>query len=334
MAREPVCSPPSTCHICTGGAQADVVIPAFRGRDYGHCRCLRCKITFDSNVNEIAAETLDKKRIAEIGDRDAYMRLFVETWEIADTETDDIYPDFNWEDNNSVRKGVSRHVLESIHRNRSSAEAPRILDVGCGNGFTTVELAKTFGKENLVGIDPSPMVAGLTKKHDIAAVQGTLDTIDLPSDSFDVVVILGNFMLHRDPNFTLAESFRLLRPGGLIIVDYKNARSLLRRLAARLARLAPGTFANHPLVQRNFVNMRYGFTRRYFRSMAEHSGFDILEEYSKPPRLLEFPNASGYQAGLKGLFWRLTDAIDRLSDNRAWVQITARKPNTEMPEAR
>ncbi|WP_205651049.1 class I SAM-dependent methyltransferase [Tsuneonella mangrovi] len=309
------------------------MLDRFNGHDYGHCRCLKCGITFDSNVNEIADEVLDKKRIDDIGDREAYMHLFVETWQIADADTDDIYPDFDWEDNASVRQGVARHVTDAIARHRDDPTPPRLLDVGCGNGFTTVEFAAAFGKDNLIGIDPSPMVAGLTRKHGIAAVRGTLDTVDLPAESFDVVVILGNFMLHRDPYFTLSESRRVLKPGGIIVVDYKNIDSSLRKAAGLMARLWPGKLSRNSFIQRNFVNMRFGFNRAFFRGMMDKVGFEILEDYSKPPRLLEFSNASGYQSGIKGLVWRLTDWVDRLSDDRAWIQVTARKPAAGNPGA-
>jgi hypothetical protein len=50
-----------------------------------------------------------------------------------------------------------------------------------------------------------------------------------------------------------------------------------------------------------------------------------LKTFSKPPRLLEFSNKSEHQSGIKGIIWRVLDAIDRLSDQRAWVQMTFRK---------
>lgn len=79
------------------------------------------------------------------------------------------------------------------------------------------------------------------------------------------------------------------------------------------------------LLQRNFVNMRYGFTKKYvLRSLEEH-GSKALEIESKPPRLLEFSNKSHYQKGLKGLIWRSFDWFDAIRKEQAWIQIVAEK---------
>jgi len=320
---------PKCCFKCSGASDCRPILGAFRNRDFGHVQCLNCGISFDSNLNELLEEDLTNERISSIGNREDYMRLFVETWTIADQDTDEIYPNFDWEDNQQVRTGVARRIVDAIRVHFPQQERLRILDVGCGNGFTTVELAKEFGKDALLGIDPSPSVGELARVHGIGAVQGTLDTVSLPDASFDVVVIVGNIMLHRDPRFSLAESYRILRPGGLLIADYKNVKCLIRRIAGVGARLSPRRLGRNSFIQRNFLNMRYGFHRGYFNELVGHTGFKLLVDSSKPPRLLEFRNASTYQTGWKGLIWRATDAIDRLGDNRAWIQITAQKPKDD-----
>ena len=69
------------------------------------------------------------------------------------------------------------------------------------------------------------------------------------------------------------------------------------------------------------MNMRFGYTKKYMRSVAKDLDFLEIECYSKPPRLLEFDNKAELQRGLKGLFWRGSDFLDRLLDERAWVQM-------------
>jgi len=44
--------------------------------------------------------------------------------------------------------------------------------------------------------------------------------------------------------------------------------------------------------------------------------------------LLEFSNASNHQSGLQGTIWRILDKIDQLTDNKAWIQVMARKNET------
>lgn len=314
--------PPAKCPSCQ--AEGRIVIEKFGAREYGHDQCLACGITFDSNIQEILREKITRERIEKIENNKEYMKLFVETREIASDEGE-IYTKFDWDNNDGVKEGVARHIFETVDRHGISTESPRILDLGCGNGFTTIEYAKRFGAENIVGVDPSPMVHTLAERHGIQGLQGTLDSLELPEESFDAVFIIGNLMLHPNPIFTLKETQRVLKPGGLIIFDYKNISSIMRRLAIRAARMSPNRFAKNHLIQRNFVNMRYSFDKKYISNVLRDLGIEELETYSKPPRLLEFSNASGYQKGLKGMIWRFTDWIDGLRDERAWVQVAARK---------
>jgi phosphoethanolamine N-methyltransferase len=97
----------------------------------------------------------------------------------------------------------------------------RILDIGCGIGGPAFEMATTHGAE-VVGIDlEEPLIAraktdatklGLDKRCTFQAVAaGPLPFAD---QSFDVVVSSGAFTQIADKSGILAESLRVLRPGG------------------------------------------------------------------------------------------------------------------------
>lgn len=316
----------ASCKLCGESAATRVVVPRFQGEDYGHVRCVACGATFDSNVEEIRSIPLDRSTVNGIVDPTTFRRLFVETWEIADSETGDVYPDFNWTDNDSVKKGVAMHVIAAIESEFPDRKDPAILDLGCGNGFTTVELARHFPDASVLGVDPSPNVIGLRANFGVDTEQGTLETLELPDESRDVIIILGNFMLHRDLDFTLSEAYRILRPGGLLVVDFKNINSAPRRVAALLARLPFSGLQSSSAFQRNFVNMRYGLGRKHMDLLLARNHFEKISDYSKPPRLLEFENSSAQTSGAKGAVWKVFDMIDGLTDNRAWIQVSARRP--------
>ena len=128
-----------------------------------------------------------------------------------------------------------------------------------------------------------------------------------------------------DPIDTLKAAQHVLQPGGTLIIDFKNVKSATRVLAGWALRMGLDRFGGRGLLQRNFVNMRYGFTKKYVLRSLEEQGFKSLEIESKPPRLLEFSNKSHYQTGFKGLIWRTLDRFDAMRKEQAWIQIVAEK---------
>ncbi len=109
----------------------------------------------------------------------------------------------------------------------------RVLDVGCGPGFTTVELARAVGPTgSVVGIDPSDRFT----RHLLAVAEAAgLENIEVrhcdidgleDDDGFDLVHVRWVLCFLPDPGAAIARLARLLRPGGrLVTLDYFNYRA-------------------------------------------------------------------------------------------------------------
>ena len=313
---------PRRCPMCRSDSNQRTLIPRFPGRSHGHVFCSECGASYDDNLHEVRRTRISAESIQAIASRAEHQDLFVETWKIANEEGE-VYPNFDWEDNEDVQRGVTGHFIRTIERFLDPAPS-RILDVGCGNGFTTRILAERYGTSALTGVDPSPLVEAAGKRFGFRGLRGTLDTIEFEEGSYDVVLIAGNLMLHPCPQDTIETARRALRPGGLVVFDFKNNRALARRLARQIAWRVPRA-AESPLVQRNFLNMRFGLHRGHLEQLAPETGWKVREVISKPPRLLEFANQSLHSRGLKGAVWRATDLADRLLGERAWIQVAAEK---------
>ncbi len=103
------------------------------------------------------------------------------------------------------------------------APGQRILDVGCGGGFLSAQLAEAVAWGELVGIDIEPSQVDLAREtaaqRSVANAQFQVgDARDLPfgNGSFDAVHF-GGVLLHiSDVDRALEEARRVLRPGGLI----------------------------------------------------------------------------------------------------------------------
>lgn len=320
---------PTTCFDCGGELRARLLIARFARTDRGHSECPRCGITFDSNVNDIVDVSPSAEEIGAIEDEARYRELFVETSRIA-SPTGEIYARFQWRDNHELKHGVAAHVLRAIEEHKGTPAS--LVDVGCGDGFTTEVIGRRFPGCAIIAIDPSPLVMRFAGHPQIIPVRGTLQSAQLAERSVDVVSVIGNWMLHFDPFSTVAEARRVLKDDGVLILDFKNVRSMSRRLAKLALRARLDRYGARRYLYRNFVNMRYGMHRDFVRRQLTMMDFEILAMRSKPPRLLEFENRSGYQRGVVGLAWRFLNLLDRLLDEQAWIQMVLRKAPRRAPE--
>jgi SAM-dependent methyltransferase len=110
-----------------------------------------------------------------------------------------------------------------------------ILDVGCGPGFATLDLARLVGSEGkIVGVDASEKFIGhLQRQIEAAGLQnvtaeiGDVHALDFAENSFDGAFARWLLCFVENPEAVVANVSRLLRPGGAFVVkDYFNYLSV------------------------------------------------------------------------------------------------------------
>ncbi len=101
-------------------------------------------------------------------------------------------------------------------------QGDNVLDVGCGTGALTREVARYVGAAGSVaGLDLSESMLGVARETCPGADFRLGSAIDLPHDdaSFDAVVSSFMLMFVPDPTKAISEMRRVLRPGGRLVVS-------------------------------------------------------------------------------------------------------------------
>jgi SAM-dependent methyltransferase len=97
------------------------------------------------------------------------------------------------------------------------ASGQRVVDVGCGSGVLTEELARRVGAENVAGADPSPMLrAAAARVPEADLREASAESLPWPDDSFDAA--LAQLVVHfmSDAAAGVGEMSRVTRPGGVV----------------------------------------------------------------------------------------------------------------------
>lgn len=133
----------------------------------------------------------------------------------------------------------------------------RVLEVACGEGLFLSQLSRRSPGLELWGVDSWPQILGragqrlagqgLTPAHLIEA-----DGRHLPLEDafFDAVVCVNTFMCLPDleaARQVLAEMARVCKPGGRLVVEFRNRANVLLRAKYALAKHYDASTQRHPL---------------------------------------------------------------------------------------
>lgn len=102
--------------------------------------------------------------------------------------------------------------------------APRVLDLACGTGDLALTIARRYPDARIVGIDPSEeMLAGARRKAErrgvaLELLAGVAEALPLEDSEVDAVAIGFGLRNVEDRERSLSEMFRVLRPGGRVVI--------------------------------------------------------------------------------------------------------------------
>jgi SAM-dependent methyltransferase len=132
------------------------------------------------------------------------------------------YPDRAFFD---YRELFVRHLMRALssHLQRPGAATPTCLDIGCNAGRYTQMLARHGMAARGVDFDAA-LVADARATHPALAFdQGDAGNLPYESDRFDGIVSLGLIQCLPDWRRALSEAVRVLKPGGMGVVETNRA---------------------------------------------------------------------------------------------------------------
>jgi SAM-dependent methyltransferase len=113
----------------------------------------------------------------------------------------------------AYRPPLHRMILGRVLSGDESFETG--LDVGCGTGYSAVELAAYCA--HVYGIDPSPSMLSRATAHErVSYLEGAGERIPLPDGSVDLVTFAGS-LFYADSAATRGELRRVGRHGAVVI---------------------------------------------------------------------------------------------------------------------
>jgi 2-polyprenyl-3-methyl-5-hydroxy-6-metoxy-1,4-benzoquinol methylase len=262
------------CNLC-GSSDVDVVFGAGVAQASRVVRCTHCGLMYASPRAKLPDQEEIKeydpaftKRVSETS-RERYEK---EGYQVRDYED-------------------TRAYLRKAYPNRG-----RLLEIGCSMGFLLAKFREDGW--DVQGIEPNRGYCEFIRDHHgIDALPTILEDAELTSDSFDAVVMLHVIEHVPHPLGTLQEIFRILKPGGTLVIETPRYDGLMFKLFKHRERSV------------SCDGHIYFFTTETLRAMCRRAGF---EEH--------FVDYVGRSLNLARLLWN----VGVMSKSRTVQRITSK----------
>lgn len=129
------------------------------------------------------------------------------------------------------------------------------IEIGVGTG----RFAAPLGIRT--GLEPSKKMAQIARGRGIEIIEGTAEAMPIPPESHDLVLMVTTICFVDDAEKALSETFRILTPGGSVIIGFVDKETPLGR-----------HYQAHQSESRFYRTARF-FSAREVEALLKKSGF-------------------------------------------------------------
>jgi dolichyl-phosphate beta-glucosyltransferase len=198
---------PLSPSICPGCRESDYSVCSIVGGTSRFCSCKRCGTLYQNPrvVDDVLTEQYSPGYFAS-------------------SEVCSGYLDYS--ENLLEQRETSEWLWGRLDK-VAAAGSGKVLDVGCGSGEFLKEAARR-GME-CWGND----LSRFSEDFGFSFIPGDFMIVPLPDAYFDMVVFNDSFEHFPEPRLSLLRARRILKKGGLVVINTPNPGSLLRRISGR-----------------------------------------------------------------------------------------------------
>jgi SAM-dependent methyltransferase len=169
-----------------------------------------------------------------IGDKKSPVLEYSENFSGWSDDLTDLHEEFAG-DSHPIDIASRENAISQVRRVLKS-NSPVIVEIGCSSGFLLKKLLNNFPKATIIGADivREPLYRLSKQLPGLPLIRFDLLKCSLPADIADVIIMLNVLEHIEDDIEALKQAYRLLKPGGYLIIEVPACQFLYDAYDAKL----------------------------------------------------------------------------------------------------